>query len=257
MSDILNIGLVQYSPVWENPQGSIEKIYTLLEKEFNESKVLIFPEMTLTGFTFKSKHFAEDIDGVATQFFIKLAQTKKVDIFAGLIEEEDGKYYNSLVHFDSTGLIKARYRKIHPFSFAGENNFYNASKEPIITKIADHKIGLSVCYDLRFPELFRLYAKERVEAIINIANWPVKRIEHWKALSKARAIENLCYFIGVNRVGTDPDNEYNGMSTIISPNGENINLLNNKEQIIASNIDFNLVFETREKLKFLDDIKLI
>ncbi|MFH0735943.1 MAG: nitrilase-related carbon-nitrogen hydrolase [bacterium] len=257
MSDILRIGLVQYSPIWENPTGSIEKINSLLGNEKNDYQVLIFPEMSLTGFTFKSKYFAEDIDGISTQFFIKLAQNKKIDIFAGLIENEDERYYNTLVHFDSAGLIKARYRKIHPFSFAGEEKFYSSSKDPIITKIGSHKIGLSVCYDLRFPELYRFYAKEKVEAIINIANWPVKRITHWEALIKARAIENLCYFIGVNRVGSDPDNIYDGRSSIVSPIGESINLVSKNEQIIIENIDFNLVSETREKLKFLEDIKLI
>ena len=257
MNNTLKVGLVQYSPVWENPAGSINKIEELLVKHNDNYNLLVFPELTLTGFTFNVKSFAEEIDGTSTKYFIALAQKLNTDIFAGLIEYEEGKNYNSLIHIDKKGLIKARYRKIHPFSFAGENNFYNSSKEPIITKIDDIKIGLSICYDLRFPELYRFYGKERIDLVVNIANWPKKRIEHWIILSKARALENLTYFIGVNRVGNDPTNEYNGCSTIISPTGTLVTDYYEDERIINYEINFNDVTTTRQQFHFLDDIKLI
>ena len=117
----------------------------------------------------------------------------KTDIFCGVIEKEKAKYYNTLIHFDSMGLLKAKYRKIHPFGFAREDEFYSAGDELVITEINHIRFGLSVCYDLRFPELYRLYTKKGIDVIINIANWPVKRIEHYTSLLKARAIENQCF----------------------------------------------------------------
>jgi predicted amidohydrolase len=154
-------------------------------------------------------------------------------------------------------LVTARYRKIHPFSFADEQKYYSAGNETVITKYENHAIGLTICYDLRFPELYRLYAKERVSIMIDIANWPVKRIEHWKHLLKSRAIENQCFVIGVNRVGTDPFNEYNGYSGIFDPMGEEIILVEGRESLITTEINLDAVENTRKSLPFLNDITLI
>ena len=130
----MKICLVQYSPEWENIDLNIEKVKTLFSN-FNEKvDLIIFPELTLTGFTMNSSKFAEEIDGRCTQFFIGLSKRLKTNIIAGLVESDDGSIFNSAVHFDN-GIIMARYRKIHPFSMAGENNFYSASRETIVTKI--------------------------------------------------------------------------------------------------------------------------
>ena len=174
-----------------------------------------------------------------------------------MIEKDGEKTYNSLVHFDKNGLIRARYRKVHPFSFAKENKAYTSGKEAVITNIGKTKIGLTICYDLRFPELYRLYGKERTEVIIDIANWPVPRIEHWKHLLKSRAIENQCYIIGVNRVGTDHENEYNGCSAIFGPMGEEVLMCANEEGLFSTDVDLTKVEEIRSRLPFLDDIKLL
>jgi len=253
----MKLGLVQYSPVWENQEESILKIEQLLKSSSLKFDLLIFPEMTLTGFTMQSGKFAEDIDGLGTKYFINLSARLKTNIFAGIIERDGENIFNSLVHFDSFGLIRARYRKIHPFSNAKEDKFYNAGNETVITQIEKIKFGLSVCYDLRFPELYRLYSKDRIEVLIDIANWPIPRIEHWKTLLKARAIENQCFMIGVNRVGTDPFNDYNGFSAVFNPMGNEIVLAENEEKIIETEINFGLVSATRNKLPFLQDIKLI
>ncbi len=253
----LNVALVQYSPVWEEPDRSIKKIDTLLESyKLEDIDLLIFPEMTLTGFTMNSKKFAEELDGKSFRYFIDLSRKTKTEIFAGLIESYDDKLYNSLIHFDSKGLVRIRYRKIHPFSNSGEDEKYSSSKLHVITKIGKIKFGLSICYDLRFPELYRIYGKEKVEVLINIANWPIDRITHWDKLLQARAIENLSYMIGVNRVGKDTSLQYNGHSTIVDPMG-NVLAQSEKEEVILFQIDIDKVQETRNKLPFLNDIKLI
>ena len=253
----MKIGLVQYSPAWENSQESINKLEKLLNENLADEDLLIFPEMTLTGFTMQSKENAEEIDGLGMKFFIKIAQKYSKHIFAGIIEKEDDEIYNTLIHFDNNGLITAKYRKIHPFSMAKEDKYFSTGKEPFITHINKIKFGLSICYDLRFPELYRNYGKEKVDVIVNIANWPTPRIHHYTHLLRARSIENLCYSIGVNRVGEDPFNKYNGCSCVYDPTGEELVLNIDEEKIITCEIGINKVEETRNKFPFLNDIKLI
>ena len=253
----MKIGLVQINPVWENPIESIKKTDFLLSSGIESCKVLIFPEMSLTGFTMHSENFAEEIDGISTTYFIELAKKYKVHVFAGIIEKDEEKIYNSLVHFDNSGIITARYRKIHPFSYAKEDKNYSAGSSVVTTKIENIKIGLSICYDLRFPELYRHYGKERVEIMIDIANWPVPRIDHWKTLLKARAIENQCFMIGVNRTGTDPFSTYNGCSGIYGPMGNEILSIENNEGLFTAEINSEETNEVRNKLPFLNDMKMI
>ncbi|KAF0151473.1 MAG: nitrilase/cyanide hydratase and apolipoprotein N-acyltransferase [Ignavibacteria bacterium] len=253
----MKIGLVQLAIEWENPPANIEKINKLVSSLEEKPDLLIFPELTLTGFTMNSSQFAEEIDGASTQYFMSLSDRLKTNILCGVIERDAKEIYNSMIHFNENGLLMARYRKIHPFSFAGEDKNYTASNELVVTEINHLKIGLSICYDLRFPELFRLYAKKDVGLLINIANWPVPRIEHWQTLLKARAIENQCFVIGVNRTGTDPKNYYNGNSVICNPAGKELISIGGEEKIIVQEININEVSETRDSLPFLKDIKLL
>lgn len=253
----MNIGLVQIAIEWENPKANIEKINGLISKLKDKPDLLIFPELSLTGFTMNSSLFAEEIDGLCTQYFMNLSKQIKTHIFCGVIERDGKEIFNSLVHFDQNGLLIARYRKIHPFSFAGENEHYTAANELVVTQIEHKKIGLSICYDLRFPELYRLYAKKGIDVLVNIANWPTPRIEHWKTLLKARAIENQCFTIGVNRTGTDPKHIYNGFSGIYNPLGKELLSVENDEGIFVAEISLPDVNQTRESLPFLKDMKLI
>ncbi len=254
----MKIALVQYSPEWENPEKNIDKINGLLKDvSLTEIDLVVFPELTLTGFTMNVAKFAEEIDGPSYKFFIDLAGKKKVNVIGGVIEKDGNKFYNTLLHIDENGLIKARYRKIHPFSFANEEKYFAAGNELVITEINKIKIGLSVCYDLRFPELYRLYALKGAEVLVNIANWPVPRIAHWDLLTKANAVFAQAFFIGVNRTGKDPFNEYCGHSRVISPLGNAETEITEEEKIIVCEIDIAQVKETREKYPFLNDVKLL
>lgn len=253
----MKLGLIQFTPDWENVEENILKVEELIVSSKTKYDLLILPEMSLTGFTMESEKFAEEIDGTGTKYFINLSSRLKTNIFAGIIERDGKDIFNSLVHFDELGLIKARYRKIHPFGFAKEDKFYSPGNETVVTEIDHVKFGLSVCYDLRFPELYRLYAKQRVDVLIDIANWPIPRIEHWKVLLKARAIENQCFMVGVNRVGSDPFSNYNGCSAVFDPMGNEIVSVENDEKIIECEINLDLVNETRNKLPFLQDIRLL
>lgn len=253
----MKAALVQYSPIWGEPEKNIEKIDKFIDSCISDEDIIVLPEMTVTGYTMESEKYAEEIDGLSTRYFIEKSAKIKKHIFAGIIENDNGKIYNSLVHFDRQGLITARYRKIHPFSLAEEEKSYSSGKEIVTTTIDNIKIGLTICYDLRFPELYRLYMKEGCKLLINAANWPQKRINHWQTLAKAHAISNLSYFIGVNRVGNDPFHEYNGNSTVINPLGKSIAHNEGDETVISAEMDFEFLDKIRNSYGFLNDIKLI
>ncbi len=251
------IGLIQYSPVWEDKEANKQKISELLNAKETDVDLLIFPEMTLTGFTMKSDEFAESLLGESSKFFSELAISKKTHIFAGVIIKGKRKSFNTLIHIKPDGKLLKLYRKIHPFSYSKEDQFFDPGSKPARTKVKSWQVGLSICYDLRFPELYRKYGKKRTHLIVNIANWPDTRIEHWHTLLKARAIENQCYVAGVNRVGDAQGLHYNGFTSIFDPMGKIIVSVENEERIIIAEIDRNIVDETRKKFPFLDDIALI
>ena len=252
----MKIALLQYTPVWENKEANKKKIMSFINN-IDDVELLVFPEMTLTGFTMKSIEMSETIHGESFRFFSEIALEKSVNIFAGIIERRNNRIYNTLIHIKPDGRLLKLYRKVHPFSYSGENEHYHAGSKPAITKIRKWNIGLTICYDLRFPELYRKYGKKRTHLIVNIANWPDTRIEHWRTLLKARAIENQCFVAGVNRVGDDPRLHYTGFSSVFDPMGKELITVENEEKLILVDIDKNYVLEVREKFPFLEDIKLI
>ena len=252
----MKIGLLQYSPVWEDKEENKKKILQLLASEIDVD-LLIFPEMTLTGFAMKSDEFAESLQGESFKFFSELAISKQTHIFAGVIVKGKRNSFNTLIHIKPDGKLLKLYRKIHPFSYSNEDQFFDRGSKPARTKVKNWQVGLSICYDLRFPELYRKYGKKRAHLIVIIANWPDTRIEHWRTLLKSRAIENLCFVAGVNRVGDAQGLHYNGFTSIYDPMGKEIIAVENEERIIIAEIDKNIVEETRKKFPFLDDIKLV
>lgn len=253
----MKIGLVQYNPSWEMKEENKGKIRNLLSSAEKNYSLMIFPEMTLTGFTMNAAGLSEEINGESFNFFSEIALNFSSHVIAGIIEKSNNNFYNSLIHIDPSGALINTYRKIHPFSYSDEDKNYTKGKEPVITSINEFSTGLSICYDLRFPELFRFYGKKKVELILVIANWPVPRIEHWWALLKARAIENLCYVAGVNRVGSDPKSVYSGFSSVYDPMGNELITSENMEEIITAEIYIDVVNEVRNKLPFLNDISMI
>lgn len=253
----MEIGLVQYCPVWEKKEENQKKITSLLNNFVKHGvDLLIFPEMTLTGFTMLAEKFSEKLNGESFQYFSIIAQKFRSHILVGIIEKEDDNFYNTLIHINKDGNLYRTYRKIHPFSLSAEDKHYMKGKYPVVTEIDNWKTGLSICYDLRFPELYRLYGKEKVELIVISANWPETRIEHWKTLLKSRAIENQCYVAAVNRIGNDPLSAYPGFSAVIDPMGNEI-ISSINEEIIFCNITRKMVNEIRNKFPFLVDITLI
>ena len=253
----MKIGLVQYNPVWEDIEANKKEIIRLL-KEFNSSvDLLIFPELTLTGFTMNPDKFFSDLESGNVGFFSALAKERNTNIVFGDIIKDDDNLFNTLLLLDRNGDLIKHYHKIHPFSYGDENKHYSAGKDTVIAEIDGVKTGFTICYDLRFPELYRFYGKERVELIINIANWPITRIHHWKTLLKARAIENQAFVAAVNRTGNDPQLIYNGCSSVYDPMGDELCCIDKEVKIQLVETDLEFVGKVRKKFSFLEDIKLI
>ncbi len=253
----LTIGMVQYSIAWEDKEANKNTVTRLLAEKSGKWDILVFPELSLTAYSMRAEKLAEELHGPTFEFFAGLAAQYHSDIAYGVVLQEDGKFYNALVYLTNTGECAAVYKKVHPFSYAKENLAYAGGDSPVAFERSGITIGLSICYDIRFPELFRHYGKKRAELIINAANWPVDRKHHWQTLTTARAIENQTYMVAVNRSGADPKMEYCGASRIISPLGDVLVEGANDENVYSVVIDLEVLKEVRGRYPFLNDMKLM
>lgn len=217
----MKLALISLDQAWENKTQNLKECDRYIRLASDQRvELVIFPEMTLTGFSNNTGVIAEDFETI--QEFQNLAKNHNIAINFGVVIKDKDKALNKSIFIDSSGSILADYSKIHPFSFAGEDRFFNAGDKLSIVEFGDMKIGLTICYDLRFPELYTALGS-RCDLIINIANWPAKRVDHWSTLLKARAIENQIFVAGVNRIGIDGNNlEYVESSTVFNANGKEL-----------------------------------
>lgn len=247
----MKIAILQSALVWENPQANRnyfeEKINTLTE----EVDLIVLPEMFVTGFTMHPKTVAETMDGETVSWLKTLAKDKNCAITGSLVITENGNFYNRLVFVLPSGEIKT-YDKRHLFSLAGEDKSYTSGAEKILIEYKGFKICPLICYDLRFPVFSRNV--EDYDVLIYVANWPKPRINAWDTLLKARAIENMCYVVGVNRIGTDANNhEYIGHSQVIDFLGNPILEPQESEGVFIATLDKQNRLETTAKFGFLND----
>lgn len=218
----MKVALVSLDQKWEDKVYNMQRCADLVARAaVCGADLVVFPEMTLTGFTMNTQLSAEDAEHSSSlRAFGALAKEHGVSLVAGLVIRQGEKAVNTLVAFSGDGLEQARYAKIHPFSFAGEDLFFKAGDRLAKMQVQKFTFGFSICYDLRFPELYSALAKD-CEVLVNIANWPKRRLMHWKTLLQARAIENQAFVIGVNRTGTDGNGlEYERSSVLVNANGE-------------------------------------
>jgi predicted amidohydrolase len=253
----MKVATISLNQVWED-KGSNLLLCEQYIKEANLKGVdlIIFPEMTLTGFSTNIQNTSEGKEDSKTiDNFKTLAKLYDIAILFGVVIKNNEKALNKGIFIDNQGDILGEYAKIHPFSFSGESKYFDAGESLTFVKYKDLNIGLSICYDLRFPELYSALAKKS-DIIINIANWPKKRVDHWNTLLKARAIENQLYVCGVNRIGVDGNNlEYKESSQCISPNGEFL-VYEQMEDMKIYNIDKKLSQEFRKNFNTINDRKI-
>ena len=251
----LNIFAIQPDIVWENKAENFSRIRTLLAvTPPTAGSLLILPEMFSTGFSMDLSATKQSDAREDEAFLAALAREYRSCVIGGVVgagENERGR--NQSVAFAPDGSLLIRYTKIHPFSFGGEEVGHEHGAEVAIFEWGGFKIAPFVCYDLRFPEIFRAAAFKGAELFVVIALWPVKRQQHWLTLLQARAIENQAYVIGVNRVGAEPRYQYAGRSVVVDPHGISIADAGERECVLQSSINPEIVKAWRRDFPALRD----
>jgi omega-amidase len=251
----MRVALVSLNQAWENKEDNFQacRFFVKLAK-VQDVDLVIFPEMTLTGFSMNTDVTVEDSTSSSTlKIFKELAKEFKIAIIFGVVFRDADKATNNALMVDSAGEVMGSYRKIHPFSFAGEEKIFNGGNEICVVKVVPMTIGLTICYDLRFPEIYSALGKQ-CDLIINIANWPARRVDHWNALLKARAIENQLFVVGVNRTGTDGKGiDYVKSSQVFSPNGELLNPILSEDQFDIFDIDYEFIKKFKQAFSTTQD----
>ena len=248
----MKIAIIQTHLFWENPPENRKLFETKINAITQNVDLIVLPEMFTSGFTMQPVNAAETMNGSTILLLKSLAKTKNCAITGSLVILENNNFYNRMVFVFPDDKIKY-YDKKHLFTLAGENKIYTAGNQKQIIKFRDYKFCLQICYDLRFPAFAR--NQENYDVLIYVANWPKIRINAWNILLKARAIENMCYTIGVNRIGVDiNDYEYNGNSQIVDYLGNNIVAPQLKEDIYFADLNKKEMLATRKKLGFLNDM---
>lgn len=254
----MNVIALQYDIAWEDKPANFAKIRKLLS-EIGPAKgsLVALPEMFATGFSMKADTIAEEYGGPTEQFLADTAREFGVGLLAGAaMRGRDGRARNKALVFSPAGELLVFYAKMQPFTPGGEPEHYQAGQKPVAFRWEDCMVSPFICYDLRFPEVFRAAAAaHRPELFVLIANWPEKRIQHWVRLLQARAIENQAYVVGVNRLGSDPYYTYPGRSLVIDPQGEILADAGGREGCIRAQLDLAALRKYREGLPFLDDMK--
>ena len=252
MKRSLNFALIQTDNIWENIDENLKNLSLKLKTIHNSIDVIVLPELFSTGFTMEGKTIAENMDGKAVLWMLKQAKTKDSLLIGSLLISDNNTLYNRLIVAFPNGEIQF-YDKRHLFSFAKEDQVFTAGNKKLVFDYKGFRICPLICYDLRFPVWAR--NTDDIDILIYVANWPNARMYAWDTLLKARAIENLCYVVGVNRVGIDNNNLiYSGHSSVYNAMGESVlDFETDKQAIKTIILQKDHIDKTRKKFRFLDD----
>jgi predicted amidohydrolase len=257
----LSITLIQTQLYWEDKKANLEMLEQKIRSIAQPTHIVVLPEMFSTGFSMKPEILAEEMNGPTVDWMKRTAAESKMIITGSVIIKEEDQFFNRLIWMLPNGQF-AYYDKRHLFAFAGEHEHYTAGGKRLIASVNGWKINLQVCYDLRFPVWARQTPLPLGEAgrgleydvLIYVANWPERRKHAWRTLLQARAIENQCYVIGVNRVGNDGNNIYHsGNSMIIDAMGVVLYEKEEDEEVHTVSLSKETLQEIRTKLPFLKD----
>ena len=250
MEETLRLTLVQIPLAWEDPQANRKSVSNLIQGERDNTDLVILPEMFTTGFTMSPETVAEE-EGPRTLDWMR-GEARKLNaaVCGSTVFRQDGNYYNRLFSVTPEG-DGISYDKRHTFTLAGEDKVYSRGMSRELIKFRGFRIFPLICYDLRFPVWSR--NTEGYDLLLYVANWPAARVQAWDTLLRARAIENMAYCAGVNRVGKDANNHaYAGHSAVYDALGNRL-VYGEKEGLLRATIGRAHLRETREKLRFLDD----
>lgn len=252
MAQNLKTALLQVDLVWEDIEANRRNFEEKIKQLSADVDLIILPEMFTTGFSMNAEKLAEPANGPSYIWMQKMASEKNAAVTGSIITSEKGLFYNRLYFVFPDGSSE-KYDKKHTFTLAKENETYASGREKLIVNYKGWKICPLVCYDLRFPVWAR--NTEDYDLLIYVANWPAPRVHAWDILLQARAIENMSYCIGVNRVGRDgKDLDYVGHSAIYDSLGKRVSKNSSEtsfsEEVILNKDHLN---ETRSQLRFLQD----
>lgn len=246
----IKIGIIQYDIIWHNPNKN-QDIISKIIKSKTKVDLWILPEMFSTGFTMEPEKIAETMKGITIKWMKNISKKINSSIMGSIVIKEKNKFYNRLIFVNPKGNIKF-YDKHQLFTYAGENKHYTRGNKKLIIEFKGWKIRPLICYDLRFPVWSR--NTDEYDLLIYVAQWPKNRISAWNTLLKARSIENICYCIGVNRIGIDKNKlEYIGNSSIYDPLGKRILFLSDKKKFQIIELDKEKLISVRKRFPFLND----
>ena len=252
----LSFTLIQSVLYWEDKQANLKMFEEKINKKKKKIQVVVLPEMFSTGFSMKPELLAESMDGPTVEWMKKMASAKKIILTGSLMIESEGHYYNRLVWMLPNGNF-GYYDKRHLFAYGEEDQHYTMGFERLITSVNGWKVNTMVCYDLRFPvwsrQQFREDGSFEYDVLVYVANWPERRNTAWKTLLQARAIENQCYVIGLNRVGDGNGIYYSGDSMVIGPLGEILYQKEHEEDIFTITLERQQLDDARNKFPFWRD----
>ncbi|NQX76429.1 amidohydrolase [Gilvibacter sp.] len=248
----LNVGILQQDLVWEDQQANRDQFEAVLNDIASKCDLVVLPEMFTTGFSMNAADLWEPVDGPTTQWMQQMAAKYNSAITGSIIIKQDDHYYNRLLFVYPDGQYKT-YDKRHCFTLAGEHEVYTAGTERLHIELHGWLICPLICYDLRFPVWAR--NTSNYDLLLYVANWPKTRIKAWDTLLQARAIENMSYCVGVNRIGDDGNGyPYVGHTAVYDPLGERISTAD-FESPIAEIVSLDAAYQdkVRDKLRFLND----
>lgn len=246
----MKIAILQTNINWGNPSANVENADAIIDR-LGPADLYVLPEMFSTGFCTLPKGIAEPTDCDSLRWMKKKAAEKGCALAGSIATEDNGRFYNRFYFVHPDGRVDA-YDKKHLFTYGGEDKHFTAGNSRVIVNYKGLRILLQVCYDLRFP----VWARNRNEydMILYVASWPTSRLEAWKTLLRARAIENQCFVAGVNRVGEDPNCKYSGGSAIIDPYGQTLAACQDGVASTAvAEIDLQALEAFRKKFPVLND----
>ena len=251
----LTITTIQSSLHWEDPEANRRMFEEKIESVSEKMELVVLPEAFTTGFSMQPEKLAETIEGPTLAWMKELAARKRIVLTGSVFILEEGHYFNRLLWVLPNGQV-GHYDKRHRFAYAGEDQHFSAGNRRFIASVKGWRIFLQVCYDLRFPVWSRqqTHRSGEYDLLITVANWPERRNHAWKTLLAARAIENQCYVVGVNRVGEDGNGIYHsGDSMILDPLGTPLYQKEHGEDNHTLTLDKSNLDKIREQLPFLRD----
>lgn len=252
----MRIACVQLNIAFGDPKENFRKVEEKVRKAaMLNAEIVVLPEMWNTGYDLTNLEEIADVNGEDTKSLLtRLAKELHMHIIGGSVSTKRGNhFFNTMYVVNNIGELIAEYDKVHLFTLMDEHLYLEAGTDKNIFTINDVDMGGVICYDLRFPEWFRTHSLAGAKVIFVPAQWPVGRIDHWKILLQARAIENQCFIVAVNRVGEDLNNSFNGNSMVIAPWGEVLWLGAEEETIGLVEINLDEVDEVRKRIPVFQD----